>query len=398
MAEMLSVVYAKGFKVGSGRGGIKTKGDDVILLVADEPCAAAAVFTTNKMFAAPVKYSRLVAERGRAKVIVANAGNANAATGDAGLADAAEMARIAAGYAKADPDEVFVASTGVIGTPLDMDKVRAGIAAAASSLARSAAAAEAAAKAIMTTDTWPKSAQRSMRIAGKEVRVGGIIKGAGMISPKVATMLCFITTDADIDSGTLRKALEGAADKSFNRVTIDGDMSTNDSVFVLASGASGVEIAAGTDEYAAFVTGLSDVCLELAKMMAADGEGATKFVTVRVKGAPDEAAAVTSARAIANSPLVKTALFGCDPNWGRVLAAAGYSGAPFEEAKAVLTFNGVEAFSRGVPRPKSGPLNEVMKAREITIELDLGLGDAQAEVYTCDYSYDYVKINAEYHT
>ena len=395
----MSLVFARGFKVGSGRGGLKTKGDDVMLLVAEAACPAAALFTTNRMFAAPVRYSREIAAGGRAKAVVANAGNANAATGDAGYANAVEMARIAAGYAGCEGREVFVASTGVIGKPLDMDKVRAGVKEAASRLAADARAAEAATLAIMTTDTRPKSAQREMNIAGKPVRIGGIGKGAGMISPKVATMLVFVTTDARVDAVTLRKALSAAAERSFNRVTVDGDMSTNDSVFLLASGKSeAAGIHEGTGEYGQFVEGLSEVCIELAKMMAADGEGATKFVTVRVTGGADDAAALLQARAIANSPLVKTALFGCDPNWGRVLAAAGYAGAPFEEKKAVLRFNGVAAFERGVPLPKTGPINDVMKEKEITIELDLGLGAGAAEIYTCDYSYDYVKINAEYHT
>ena len=220
-----------------------------------------------------------------------------------------------------------------------------------------------------------------------------------MISPNVATMLCFLTTDASVEQEALRQALEEASAKSFNRVTVDGDMSTNDSVFLLASGlADAPLVSVGTPEYDDFVGGLTEVCVELAKMMAADGEGATKFVTVRVTGADDDEAAVRQARAIANSPLVKTALFGCDPNWGRVLAAAGYAGAPFEEARAVLFFNGVKAFEKGVPQPKSEALKEAMKAKEILIDLRLGLGSGEAEVYTCDFSYDYVKINAEYHT
>jgi glutamate N-acetyltransferase/amino-acid N-acetyltransferase len=399
MAKMLSVVFARGFKVGSGRGGLKTKGDDVMFLVADEPAVAAALFTTNKMFAAPVRYSREVARRGHVKAIVANAGNANAATGDAGYANAKEMARLAAGYAGCRADAVFVASTGVIGRPLDMAKVRAGISAAAANLDVNAAAAAAAARAIMTTDTRPKSAQREINISGRPVRIGGITKGVGMLSPRLATMLCFLTTDAKASPAVLRRALGAAAEMSFDRVTVDGDMSTNDSLFLLASGRSPAPaIKAGTPRYRAFVKALTEVCVELAKMMAADGEGATKLVTVNVSRAASDAAALAQARAIANSPLVKTALFGCDPNWGRVLAAAGYAGAPFEEKKAVLSFNGVVAFRKGVPLPKSGAINDVMKEREITIELDLGLGKGRAVVYTCDYSYDYVKINAEYHT
>ena len=398
MAEMLSVVFAKGFRVGAGRGGLKTKGDDVMLLVADEAAAAAAVFTTNKMFAAPVRYSREVAAKGRAMAIVANAGNANAATGDAGYANAREMAAIAAGHASCGADEVFVASTGVIGKPLDMDKVRAGVAAAASRLGCDSIAAAAAARAIMTTDLVPKASQCEIKIDGKAVRIGGITKGSGMISPKVATMLAFVTTDAAAGPAVLRKALTAAADSSFDRVTVDGDMSTNDSLFLLASGKSGATVGETGPAFDSFVGALTEVSLNLAKMMAADGEGATKFVTVSVAGAADSAAALLQARSIANSPLVKTALFGSDPNWGRVLAAAGYAGAPFEEGKAVLKFNGVKAFEKGTPLPKTGPINEVMKEHDITIELDLGLGTGEAVVYTCDFSYDYVKINAEYHT
>jgi len=398
MAEMLSVVFPKGFRVGAGRGGLKTTGDDIMLLVADETANAAAMFTTNRMFAAPVRYSREITAKGRARAVVANAGNANAATGDAGYADAVEMAKIAAGHAGCSGDEVFVASTGVIGKPLDMAKVRVGVAEAASRMGSDAPAAAAAALAIMTTDTRPKAVQREIAIGGKAVRIGGITKGAGMISPRVATMLAFLTTDAVISPRALRKALAAAAEKSFNRVTIDGDMSTNDSVFLFASGKSNALALEKGAEFSAFVAGLTEVCADLAKMMAADGEGATKFVTVRVTGAADDKAALAQARAIANSPLVKTALFGSDPNWGRVLAAAGYAGAPFEEKKAVLAFNGVRAFENGVPQPKTGPIVDAMKARDITIELDLGLGKGEAVVYTCDYSYDYIKINAEYHT
>ena len=399
MDKMLSVVFAKGFRVGAGRGGLKTKGDDVMLLVAETPATAAALFTTNKMFAAPVRYSREVAKRGRVKAIVANAGNANAATGDAGYANAKKMAAMAAEYAGCKASEVFVASTGVIGRPLDMEKVQAGVTNAARALGDDAKAAAAAALAIMTLDTRPKSAQREVKIAGKSVRIGGITKGAGMMSPKLATMLCFLTTDAKISAGVLRSALRAAAATSFDRIIIDGDMSTNDSVFILASGRSAAPaIKVGTAAYRAFVECLTDVCVDLAKQMAGDGEGATKFVTVNVTGAADERSAVKQARAIANSALVKTALFGCDPNWGRVLAAAGYAGAPFEEKKAVLKFNGALAFRKGVPQPEGGRLSEVMKEREIAIELDLGLGDGEAVIYTCDFSYDYVRINAEYHT
>ncbi|MCD6405467.1 MAG: bifunctional glutamate N-acetyltransferase/amino-acid acetyltransferase ArgJ [Planctomycetes bacterium] len=397
--EMLSVVFAKGFRVGAGRGGLKAKGDDVMLLVADGVCSAAGVFTTNRLSAAPVRHSRTVLAGGHARAVVANAGNANAATGEGGLKDAEAMCKLAAEAVGCSADEVLVASTGVIGEALDMEKIRAGIAVAAGNLSSGEAAAEAAARAIMTTDTRPKAALREIEIGGRGVRIGGIAKGAGMISPRMATMLAFITTDAAIAPALLQRALSTAADASFNRVTVDGDMSTNDTVFVLASGMSGANgLTEGSPELGRFTDCLLEVCLDLARAIAADGEGATKFVEVRIRGAASNEAALLQARAIANSPLVKTALFGCDPNWGRVLAAAGYAGAPFDEQKAVLRFNGVKSFEKGCVIADTGELAEAMQAREIVIELDLGIADAEAVIYTCDFSYDYVRINAQYHT
>jgi len=398
MSQLMSVVFPKGFKVGAGRGGLKRKGDDVILIAAEVPCAAAGVFTTNRMCAAPVKLSRRLVATGRARAVVANAGNANAATGAAGMRDAQGMCALAAEALSCGADEILVASTGVIGRPLDMEKVRAGIEAAASRLAATSEAAAAAARAIMTTDTRPKAAQREISVGGCDVRMGAIAKGAGMISPRMATMLAFITTDAKIEPRALKEILAGAASRTFNRVTVDGDMSTNDTLIALASGLSAAPEIAGGEARARFAEAIEEVCLELAKAIAADGEGATKFVEVRVSGAADDESALIQARAIANSPLVKTALFGCDPNWGRVLAAAGYAGVPFEEEKAVLAFNGVTSFAKGSPEPPSDALRAAMEEKEIIIELDLGLGEGRAAVYTCDYSYDYIRVNAEYHT
>jgi len=398
MSQLMSVVFPKGFKVGAGRGGLKRKGDDVILIAAEVPCAAAGIFTTNRMCAAPVKLSRRLVATGRARAVVANAGNANAATGAAGMRDAQGMCALAAEALSCGADEILVASTGVIGRPLDMEKVRAGIEAAASRLAATSEAAAAAARAIMTTDTRPKAAQREISVGGCDVRMGAIAKGAGMISPRMATMLAFITTDAKIEPRALKEILAGAASRTFNRVTVDGDMSTNDTLIALASGLSAAPEIAGGEARARFAEAIEEVCLELAKAIAADGEGATKFVEVRVSGAADDESALIQARAIANSPLVKTALFGCDPNWGRVLAAAGYAGVPFEEEKAVLAFNGVTSFAKGSPEPPSDALRAAMEEKEIIIELDLGLGEGRAAVYTCDYSYDYIRVNAEYHT
>jgi len=246
MSQLMSVVFPKGFKVGAGRGGLKRKGDDVILIAAEVPCAAAGVFTTNRMCAAPVKLSRRLVATGRARAVVANAGNANAATGAAGMRDAQGMCALAAEALSCGADEILVASTGVIGRPLDMEKVRAGIEAAASRLAATSEAAAAAARAIMTTDTRPKAAQREISVGGCDVRMGAIAKGAGMISPRMATMLAFITTDAKIEPRALKEILAGAASRTFNRVTVDGDMSTNDTLIALASGLSAApEIAGG---------------------------------------------------------------------------------------------------------------------------------------------------------
>ena len=323
------VCAARGFKAAGVPARIKYEGrNDVALVVADAPCAAAAVFTTNAVAAAPVVYDRAVVKGGRVQAILANSGCANACTGEAGYRDAELSALATAGELGVDPRHVLVASTGVIGRRLPMDRLLAGMKDAAAKLARSEAAGLDAEKAVMTTDTKPKQAAVQTRIGGKTVTVGGMCKGSGMIEPNMATMLGFITTDAAVSPAMLRRALKLAIAVSFNHVVVDGDESTNDSVFLLASGAAGNAVVdkAGAD-FDAFVEALTAVGVALAKQMAADGEGATKFVEVRVKGAKTQKDADRAARAIAKSPLAKTSWFGKDPNWGRVLAAAGYSGA-----------------------------------------------------------------------
>ena len=396
------VTSAKGFRAAGVPAEIKYKGrNDVALIVADAPCAAAAVFTTNRVAAAPVLYDREVVKAGRIQAILANSGCANACTGEEGLKDAKLSALVTAGELGIDPKLVLVASTGVIGRRLPMDRLLAGMKAAKAALGRTADHGLAAEQAVMTTDTRPKQAAVTCTIGGRKVTVGGMSKGSGMIEPNMATMLGFITTDAAVSPRLLKRALQLAIGKSFNRLVVDGDESTNDSVFLLASGAAGnAEIAAVGAEFDVFVEALTAVTTSLARQMATDGEGATKFVTVTVKGAKSEKEAERAARAVAKSPLSKTSWFGRDPNWGRVLAAVGYSGAAVVDMKAEVFYDRVWAFRFGriADEKRLAKLAEVMKKDAFTVTVDLHLGAAEASVYTCDLSLDYVHINADYTT
>ena len=396
------VCSAKGFRAAGVGAAIKHAGrNDVALIVADEPCAAAAVFTTNKVAAAPVLYDREVVKGGRVQAILANSGCANACTGEAGLKDARLSALATAGELGIDPGHVLVASTGVIGRRLPVDRLLSGMKSAAASLGRTAEHGFAVAKAVMTTDTKPKQACVTVTIGGRKVTVGGCAKGSGMIEPNMATMLGFITTDAAISPAMLRRALGLAIAKSFNRLVVDGDESTNDSVFVLASGKAGNDaIVRGGEDFGLFRSALEAVCVSLARQMAKDGEGATKFVTVTVKGARSEADATRAARAVAKSPLAKTSWFGRDPNWGRVLAAVGYSGADVVDMKAEVFYDGEWAFRRGevADAAQLKRLEKVLEKDEFEVVVDLHLGKGASSIYTCDLSLDYVHINADYTT
>ena len=396
------VCSARGFRAAGVAAEIKYKGrNDVALIVADEPCAAAAVFTTNKVAAAPVIYDRAAVKGGRIQAILANSGCANACTGEAGLKDAELSALVTAGELGIDPKLVLVASTGVIGRRLPMDRLLAGMKLAKTALGRTPAHGLAAEKAVMTTDTKPKQACAQVRIGGKTVTVGGMSKGSGMIEPNMATMLGFITTDAAISPAMLKRALGLAISKSFNRVVVDGDESTNDSVFLLASGKAGnAKIVRGGADFDAFLEALSSVCISLAKQMAADGEGATKFVTVTVRGAKSEKDAARAARAVAKSPLSKTSWFGRDPNWGRVLAAVGYSGSDVVDMKTEVFYDKVWAFRFGkiADEKQLAKLAKVLKKDAFEVVVDLHLGKGESSVYTCDFSLDYVHINADYTT
>ena len=396
------VCSAKGFRAAGVAAEIKYKGrNDVALLVADAPCAAAAVFTTNRVAAAPVLYDREIVKGGKVQAILANSGCANACTGEQGLKDAKLSALVTAGELGIDPRHVLVASTGVIGRPLPMDRLLAGLKSAKAALGRTAAHGLAAEKAVMTTDTRPKEACVTTVIGGRKVTVGGMSKGSGMIEPNMATMLGFVTTDAAITSAMLRRALRLAIAKSFNSLVVDGDESTNDSVFLLASGAAGnAPITRGGADFEAFRAALEAVCVSLARQMATDGEGATKFVTVTVKGAKSEKDAARAARAVAKSPLAKTSWFGRDPNWGRVLAAVGYSGAAVEDMRAEVFYDGVWAFRRGevADEKQLAKLAKVLKKDAFEVVVDLHLGTGESSIYTCDLSLDYVHINADYTT
>ena len=348
-----------------------------------------------------MQYDRKAVAAGRIQAILANSGCANACTGPKGLADARASAIAAALALDIDPGLVLVASTGVSGAPLPVERLAYGAELAARRRAATPRAGLDAARAVMTTDTKPKQAAARVKIGGKTVTVGGMCKGSGMIEPNMATMLGFITTDADISPAMLRRALALAIEKSFNRVVVDGDESTNESVFLLASACAGnPRIKAGGADFDAFLAALTAVGVSLARQMAADGEGATKFVTVRVKNAASGRDAERAARAIAKSPLAKTSWFGRDPNWGRVMAAAGYSGAAVDDTKAEVFYDGVWAYRRGEVAGKYqlAALAKVLKKKEFSVTVDLHLGKHDAEIYTCDFSNEYVHINADYTT
>jgi glutamate N-acetyltransferase/amino-acid N-acetyltransferase len=393
------VTAADGFRVAGVACGIK-KADtpDFALLAADNLATAAGVFTTNKAQAAPVLLSRTHLERsgGRVAAIIVNSGCANACTGPDGLAVSRQTAEFVAASMGCSPEHVLVASTGVIGVQLDPAKIQRGAAAALQSLSRTNHLE--AARAIMTTDVAPKEAAVRVRTPAGTFHVGGMAKGAGMIEPNMATMLAFITTDAMVHPSTLQRALVAVVDDTFNAITIDGDTSTNDSVFLMASGASNVAIEEVL--YPALVAGLDHVCGALARAIVRGGEGVTKLVSITVTHAATVDAARHVAKVIANSLLVKTAIHGGDPNWGRLVAAAGRAGVPFDIDRARVRVGPVVLFEDGVPFDDRAPeAAAYLQGSDIDIEVGLGTGGPQqATVWTCDLSADYVKINADYRT
>ena len=399
MARTNGVLAAKGFRAGAAACGLKRSGAlDLGLIVSDTPATWAGAFTQNRVCAAPVRWCRGLLERPTLRAVVVNAGNANACTGKAGERDTARMAALAAEAVGVAPGEVAVASTGIIGHRLDIEKVGRGVSEAAGALGRSRRHGRDIARAILTTDLAPKEAVAQFKVGARTVTVGGACKGSGMIAPRMGTMLGFITTDADVTAAALRRALAGVVEESFNAVTVDGHTSTNDSVIVLAGGASGVKLRRPA-QIKRFTSALKEVAVSLARQIAADGEGATKRVTVTITGARrvDEARRV--AREVAESPLVKTAIHGADPNWGRIVSAAGYAGLPISPERMTLDLQGVRLFRAGEPtRFDAARVSRLMKRKEIDIRLDLGAGRARAVMWTCDLSKEYITINADYHT
>lgn len=387
-----------GFRAAGISAGIKASGKpDLALILSDRPAAAAAVFTTNKAQAAPVLVSRehLAASRGTARAIIVNSGCANACTGEDGLAVARGMAAETGRLVGCPAEQVLVASTGVIGVSLSLEKVAAALPRAMGALG--ADQGSAAAQAIMTTDPFPKEAAVRVSIGGRDVLIGGTAKGSGMIEPMMATMLGFVTTDAAVPQPLLQQVLREVVDTTFNAITVDGECSTNDCVMMLANGASGVTIDA--DSYGIFAHALETVCLRLALGIVRGGEGATKLITVTVTGAASSADARQAAKAIANSPLVKTAVHGGDPNWGRLIAVAGRAGVAFELSRAAVTIGSIVLFQDGRPYDQHAPeAAQYLRNDDINIAVDLGAGRASSTVWTCDLSAEYVRINAEYRT
>jgi glutamate N-acetyltransferase/amino-acid N-acetyltransferase len=390
-----TVTSPEGFSAGATYVGIKKgKDSDLALLVSEVPCVTAGLFTANRIKAAPVVLCQRRLRSGRASAVVVNSGCANACTGEQGLADAEEMAKLAAGVAGVPPEDVLVASTGVIGRRLPMERLRAGMV----QVMLSRNGGHRLARAIMTTDTVPKEAAVKSTAGG--FTIGGVAKGAGMIHPDLATFLCFLTTDAGVELAFLKSALRQAADLSFNMVSIDGDTSTNDTVLLLANGMAGGEIiSSGSGQAEVFQQALNALCLHLAKATARDGEGATKLVEVTVNGASSVAEARLAARTIVSSPLVKTAIYGSDPNWGRILAAVGRSGVEVVEAKIDLYLGDLCLLKAGRPQPfDREEAIKLLKEKEISIILDLNLGSDTATAWGCDLTEEYVKINSHYTT
>ena len=406
----------RGFRAAGVAANIKQSGKpDVALLVADAPASAAAIFTQNKVVSPAVTVGFDHVRRGAIRAVAVNSGNANACTGEQGMADARRTCDLVGELIGCDPRLVLPGSTGIIGHPLPMPKLEAGLRHAAIQLGDSPDHAVAFADAILTTDLVRKTAATTVTLSGATITVAGVTKGSGMIGPSLAptpggpgainvtpphaTMLAYLTTDVAAPPAMLRRALVLAAERSFNALTVDGHSSTNDTLALLASGAGGADLAGSPTNQRAFLDAVTEVCRSLAYQIAADGEGATKVVVVRVAGARTDADARAMARAVADSPLVKCAMHGNDPNWGRIVSAAGLAGVPFDADRCELTLQGTPVFRRGVPLAfDAAAVSRALDAKEVTADLSCGLGGGAATVYTCDLSREYVTINADYHT
>lgn len=388
----------KGFLFSTVEAAIKKPGrKDLALIYSKVEANIAGTFTTNKIKAAPVKLDIKKIRSGRGQAIVINSGNANACTGKRGMNDAINMARLVANGLNIKPSLVYVCSTGVIGTLMPMERIRPEITELTAKLGMSNI--DDVAEAIMTTDTFPKIVKRKVKISSKTGIIAGICKGAGMICPDMATMLCFVMTDVAVNQKTLDKTLNDVIKNSFNRITVDGDRSTNDTVLMMSNGMLGNPVITEKSEsYTAFKKTLNEVTFELSRLIVKDGEGATKFIEVEVKGARSEADAEKAAFAVANSNLVKTAIYGSDANWGRIMAALGYSGIAIKEEKIDIYFGKIKVASRGLTTGKDKEASKVLKGDDIKVVIDLHLGESSAKVLTCDLTEEYIRVNAAYRT
>ncbi len=403
----MTVRVPQGYLVSGVHCGLKRdlRKPDLTLIYSKFPATAAGVYTQNLVFAAPVQFDRERTPNTRTQVVVIDSGNANACTGSKGYRDACEMASLAAASVKAPDDSALVLSTGVIGQYMPMDKIAAGITAAASQLGSNEESLVRAARGMMTTDTVYKLAGRTISLRRREIQLTGMVKGAAMMGPNLATMLGLILTDAKLDKRSAHSLLREAVSESFNCINVDGHMSTNDTVLLLANGAagdgmSGDEEPLSGDDLEIFARALTDLCVELAKKIPADGEGMTHLIAIEVNGCRTREDALTVAKTIANSPLVKTAIHGADPNWGRIVSAAGYAGVPFDPAKVTLNLNGVRLYESGEPVEfDSEAVSESIRTNvDTVIELSLGEGTASGRFWTTDLTAEYIRLNADYHT
>ena len=389
----------EGFLFSAGEAAIKKPGrKDIALIYSKTEANVAGAFTTNRVKAAPVKLDIEKTKSGKGQAIIVNSGNANACTGRKGMEDAAETASLTAKNLKIKSSLVYVCSTGVIGTPMPMERIISAIPELTSKLGN--ASLKDVASAIMTTDTFPKVISKKVKIESRIGTMTGICKGAGMIAPNMATMLCFIMTDIAIEKRTLSKALKDSVRKSFNRITIDGDMSTNDTALIMANGMLGnSEIKENSASYKIFKNALDEITYELSRLIIKDGEGATKLITIEVKGAADEKEAEKAAFSVANSNLVKTAVYGNDANWGRIMAALGYSGIKFNDENVAIHLGNIKVVNKGTGAGKDADANNYLKNNsEVSILINLSKGSASAKVLTCDLTEEYIRVNAEYRT
>lgn len=399
MAKLFKSDIPMGFLFSAGEAAIKKPGrKDIALICSEVEANIAGAFTTNRVKAAPVKLDVRKIKSGRGQAIFANSGNANACTGRKGLQDAAETASLIAKKLNIKPSLVYVCSTGVIGTPMPMQKIKSAIPELTANLRKSSI--EAVAAAIMTTDTFPKVMNKKITVNNKTGIIAGVCKGAGMIRPSMATMLCFLITDIAVEKGTLSRAIKDSARKSFNRITIDGDMSTNDTILIMANGMLGnPELKEKSPSYKTFKKALDEITYELSKLIVKDGEGASRFIEIEVRGALNEKEAERAAFSVANSNLVKTAVYGHDANWGRIMAALGYSGIGFKEEKTDICLGSIKVAHKGVGTGKDSRANKYLKNnKEINIIINLNIGKSSAKVLTCDLTEQYVRVNAEYRT